>query len=183
MKIGNRPDHGFDEPLGLLSDCHRRIEHFLVVLIAITERTSGNALPQAHRAELDGALRYFATAAPRHTADEEQSLFPRLRQCSDRRAALALQQVAELERDHREADAHHRAVDLLGRRWLADGALDVNGVRELRERLTALQMIYSAHIRVEDTEIFPTAGLVLSPGQLSEVGREMAARRERPSSI
>lgn len=43
IKIGHRPDHGFDEPLGLLSDCHRRIEHFLRVLTAIEEQTRGGA--------------------------------------------------------------------------------------------------------------------------------------------
>ena len=33
LQIGAAPDHDFDEPLGLLSDCHRRIEHFLDILI------------------------------------------------------------------------------------------------------------------------------------------------------
>ena len=181
FKIGNRPDHGVDEPLGLLSDCHRRIEHFLAVLIAITERTSGGLLSAGYRAELEAALRYFATAAPRHTADEEESLFPRLRQSSDPRAARALVEVARLERDHRDADAHHRAVDELARGWLGAGSLDVHAVRELREHLTALQEMYSAHIRVEDSELFPAAGQVLTPHQLAEIGREMAERRRRPS--
>ena len=35
VRIGGRPEHGFDEPLGLLSDCHRRIERFLGVLAAV----------------------------------------------------------------------------------------------------------------------------------------------------
>jgi hypothetical protein len=39
--IGRRPDHGFDEPLGLLSDCHRRIEDFLQVLITLAEQVNG----------------------------------------------------------------------------------------------------------------------------------------------
>ena len=32
------------------------------------------------RVALESALRYFREAAPKHTADEEESLFPRLRQ-------------------------------------------------------------------------------------------------------
>ena len=36
VKIGQPVDHGFDAPLGLLSDCHRRIEKFL-----------GSSLPRA----------------------------------------------------------------------------------------------------------------------------------------
>ena len=31
IQIGQGADHSFDEPLGLLSDCHRRIEQFLGV--------------------------------------------------------------------------------------------------------------------------------------------------------
>jgi hypothetical protein len=47
IQIGQRPDHDFHEPLGLLSDCHRRIEHFLRVFIAVdsvhtAEVTLGN---------------------------------------------------------------------------------------------------------------------------------------------
>ncbi len=76
LKIGQRLDHGFDEPLGLLRDCHRRIEHFLHVLQAITREVAGGPLTEEQRAQLESALVYFATVTPRHSADEEQSLFP-----------------------------------------------------------------------------------------------------------
>ena len=79
LKIGHRPDHDFHEPLGLLSDCHRRIEHFLAVLTTIANHVDGAELRDDQRVQLAGAIAYFATAAPRHTADEEDSLFPRLR--------------------------------------------------------------------------------------------------------
>ena len=176
ITIGKPPDHTFDEPLGLLSDCHRRIEHFLHALITIDQRAVRTLTP-AEFVELEAALIYFATAAPRHTADEEESLFPRLRASSDPHAAPALEQVSRLERDHDEADAHHRAVDTLGRRWLADGALDADAALEFRGHLSALQAIYEAHIGIEDHELFPAAARVLSADQLREIGREMAARR------
>ena len=38
ISIGARPQSGFDDPLGLLSDCHRRIESFLGVLIRVVDR-------------------------------------------------------------------------------------------------------------------------------------------------
>jgi hemerythrin-like domain-containing protein len=177
ITIGSRPDHGFDEPLGLLSDCHRRIEHFLRVLVAIDERAAARPLTDAERAELQAALTYFATAAPRHTADEEDSLFPRLRESSDPDASRALEQITRLERDHDEADAHHRVVDGLGRQWLADGSLVPRAALELRAHLTALERIYERHIAVEDRELFPAAARVLSASGLREIGREMRARR------
>jgi hemerythrin-like domain-containing protein len=177
IQIGRRPDHGFDEPLGLLSDCHRRIEYFLGVLCAIGEQAAGGLLSASQRAELESALRYFATAAPKHTADEEQSLFPRLRASTDADAARALDIVARLEKDHGEAARHHSDVDVLVRRWLDAGRLDVDDVRALNDGLARLRAIYAEHIAVEDRDVFPIAGRLLSAEQLREVGREMAARR------
>ena len=177
IKIGQRPDHGFDEPLGLLSDCHRRIEHFLRVLAALAEHAAVSPLTPQQRAQLEDALRYFATAAPRHTADEEESLFPRLRECEDPGAAAALEMIDRLERDHGLAGSHHEAVDRLGRKWHAEGTLPADDLREMRERLAALQTLYSAHIAVEDTELFPAAGRLLSQERLRDIGEEMKARR------
>ena len=177
LKPGHRPDHGFDEPLGLLSDCHRRIEHFLQVLIAVHARTAGCELTPGERGELEGALRYFEVAAPRHTADEDESLFPKLRESKDPAAQDVLDTLARLERDHGTADGHHRAVDRLVRRWLAEGILDAGGTRALDGHLAALKAIYDAHIGIEDREVFPSAGRLLTADQLGEVGREMAARR------
>ena len=177
LQIGQRPDHGFAEPLGLLSDCHRRIEHLLRVLLAIDRESAGGPLAAGPRAELEAALTYFATAAPKHTADEEQSLFPRLRAASDPATIQALELLDRLERDH-NADRHHAAVDVLGRRWLAKGRLHPVEVGALRAHLAALQAIYQEHIAIEDRELFPAAARVLSSGQLIQVGLEMAARRK-----
>jgi hemerythrin-like domain-containing protein len=179
IRIGQRPDHGFDEPLGLLSDCHRRIEHFLHVLERIATRDNGGDLTPGGRADLTNAIAYFANAAPKHTADEEESLFPRLRASDDARAQEALAIIARLERDHARADAHHHVVDVIVRRWLAEGAIDAKAVTELRDRLAALRSIYEEHIGIEDRDLFPAAGRVLSSSEIHEIGREMAARRRR----
>ena len=53
-------------------------------------------LSPSEPAQLDSALTYFAVAAPKHTADEEQSLFPRLRAAHDPHAAQALDIVARI---------------------------------------------------------------------------------------
>jgi hemerythrin-like domain-containing protein len=177
INIGQQPDHSFDEPLGLLSDCHRRIEHFLGVLTAIEQQSRGGGLTDAQRAQLQGALTYFATAAPRHSADEEESLFPRLRACSDPAAHDALETVATLEREHAEADRRHQAVDSLVRRWLRKGQLTADDGGQLREHLAALTGLYERHIGIEDRELFPIAARLLSPAEIQEIGREMAARR------
>lgn len=178
IQIGQRTDHGFDEPLGLLSDCHRRIEHFLGVLATITSGAAGGPLTSEYRNALEGALRYFAVAAPKHTADEEVSLFPRLRESSDPALAGALASLGRLEHDHHEADAHHAAVDDLVRRWLANDRLEPSDRDELRERVARLHALYQEHIKVEDEQVFPAAARALDREAIEAIGGEMAARRQ-----
>ena len=177
IKINRRPDHDFDEPLGLLSDCHRRIEHFLDTLIAVHAKARDEALSANDRSALEGALQYFRTAAPRHTADEEESLFPRLRASDDPNAARALATIGGLEDDHNQANAHHDAVDTLVQRWLNAGTLAPAESAELGERLSRLRALYQRHIAVEDQELFPAAARALNEDQIGQIGREMAARR------
>ena len=175
VQIGQRPAHGFDQPLSLLSDCHRRIEHFLKVLLVLEERTGDAPLLPGLRADLEQALTYFATAAPRHTADEDESLFPRLKVASADERILDL--LARLGREHQDADLHHRAVEILGRRWLAAGRLAPGDRADLRLHLDRLRALYTQHIDLEDRELFPAAAVALSSTELEAVGREMAARR------
>jgi hemerythrin-like domain-containing protein len=179
LKIGHGPDHGFGEPLGLLSDCHRRIEHFLEVLRVIAADVAGGPLSASQREQVERSLAYFDNAAPRHTADEEESLFPRLKQSGDPAASRVCETLARLERDHAIADEHHRAVGDLVRRWLTVGVLPAGDASALGSRLAALAEIYRAHIATEDEEVFPAAARLLSPEQLREIGGEMAARRRR----
>jgi hemerythrin-like domain-containing protein len=177
IQIGGGPDHSFRQPLGLLSDCHRRIERFLGVLITVDLEASGRRLGDEYRRALEGALKYFETAAPKHTADEENSLFPRLRASGDPDAERSLALLERLEHDHEVADGHHTAVNTLVRRWLEHDRLETGDAAALREHLTALQTLYRAHIAVEDQELFPTAARVLDAPALQQIGREMAVRR------
>jgi hemerythrin-like domain-containing protein len=177
IQIGQRQDHGFDEPLGLLSDCHRRIEHFLSVLTTVADDAAGGPLAASYREALEGSLRYFAVAAPKHTADEELSLFPRLRDSRDAAAASALASLEALEHDHDEADTLQAAVDELVRRWLADDRLQPADHAQLCGHLGRLRALYERHIAIEDREVFPMAARVLDRSQVAQIGGEMAARR------
>lgn len=175
--VGERPDHGFDEPLGLLSDCHRRIEHFLNVMVVVSRQLRGAHLDDLERRALEQALRYFDISAPRHTADEEQSLFPRLRALSDSRLAAALATLDALESDHREAERLHASVARLVRQWIASDSLSADEANSLVSHLERLSAAYARHIYIEDRELFPAAAAILSAPALEQVGREMAERR------
>jgi hemerythrin-like domain-containing protein len=174
--LGRSPDHGFDEPLGLLSDCHRRIEHFLELLLKVSDQWQGRALDEHAAEAVHRALKYFAYAAPRHTADEEESLFPRMKAAARARGERT-EALERLESDHDRADPLHAQVDRLFNDWLRDGSLAPEGAAELRGVLATLRELYRGHIHVEDAEVFPLAGRLLSHAELQEVGGEMRARR------
>jgi hemerythrin-like domain-containing protein len=167
---------GFNDPVGLLTACHRRIERFLGALYRIARDREGQELEQAESDALATALRYFRHAAPHHTADEEQGLFPAMTHV-DQQASSAL---ARLEQEHRRADELHAAVDRTGSEWLRAGRLAERQAAELQTALHELSVIYREHIRVEEEEVFPLARRVLSSTDLESIGRDMAARRGVP---
>jgi hemerythrin-like domain-containing protein len=178
--IGAKPESNFSDPIGLLTDCHRRIERFLGVLVRVAAEARGGALTDEQRTALDTALRYFRDAAPKHTADEEATLFPRLRSCGRPEAHAALKQVESLEADHQRADRSHAAVDRLGREWLERGTLAPADAARLSAELAELSALYREHIALEEGSVFPAAAQLLPESDRVAMGREMAARRGLP---
>jgi hemerythrin-like domain-containing protein len=176
VQIGAKT-YSFGEPTGLLADCHRRIEMFLGTLVRLSE-CAAHPLEADARTALEASLKYFREAAPKHTADEEESLFPRLRKMQNAEVEAAIRTLDPLEREHQRADLLHGEVDRLGRKWLECGTLDPVGGQRFREYVADLASIYKEHIRIEDEVVFPVAGRVLSPGDKAEIAREMAARRK-----
>ncbi len=170
-------EHSFDTPIGLLSDCHRRIEKFLDQMIAVAEACRGGELSSSHRDALERAMRYFRQAAPLHTADEEVSLFPRLRACGNNEVADIMRLMDRLEQDHVVAAEAHTEIDALADRWLSEGVLDRPDVERLIFELHTLRSMYNGHIKLEDATLFPLAARVLPAEEVAQVGREMAIRR------
>jgi hemerythrin-like domain-containing protein len=74
-----RLDWEFDDPIGVLKDCHRKIRRSLHVLWVIADRAAGRELTSDEIAAVRSAMNCLRVDGSRHTADEEQSLFPRLR--------------------------------------------------------------------------------------------------------
>jgi hemerythrin-like domain-containing protein len=177
VQLGAKPDHGFDAPMGLLGDCHRRIEKFLAAQLEVAKQAQGGPLDDPQREALEKALRYFANAAPWHTADEEHSLFPRMRQSNDPEVHEALARLEKLEEDHRHAEAKHAEVERLTRRWLDADRLTDPDFEHLQSELQTLRQMYQQHIAFEDEQLFPLAERVLTSEQMQVMGREMAQRR------
>ncbi len=175
IHIGQK-DHNFTEPTALLSDCHRRIEMFLGWLEAAAKAGDQNLNAETARA-LTSALRYFREAAPKHTADEEKSLFPRLRQIQQPDVQSALGKLEDLEQDHRRAADLHAEVERLGALYLSKECLTKAEAESFRTAVSSLIGMYREHITVEDQFIFPIAARALSRPEQISIGMEMAARR------
>jgi hemerythrin-like domain-containing protein len=180
VQIGAGPDCGFDDPIGMLKDCHRRIERFLNILWIVADRARGRALTGEEKSAVQAAMSYFQLGGKRHTADEEESLFPRLR------AALAsdgCEEVSGLEDDHRRANKLHLTVDSLYSAWIEAGRLSSENEERLQSATIELKKLYEAHIKIEEGTVFPRAAQMLDSQTIVAIGEELRARRmELPST-
>jgi hemerythrin-like domain-containing protein len=175
VQIGAQ-SHSFSDPTGLLSDCHRRIEMFLGTLERVAS-VIDRPLANDTRPALESALRYFREAAPKHTADEEESLFPRLRQVHLPDVEGAIERLELLEQDHVLAGSLHAEVEALGQWCLATGCLESTNAEAFRKAIATLVALYKKHINVEDNFVFPLAARLLSSTDKAAIANEMAARR------
>lgn len=176
IQIGAKPDAGFDDPIGMLKDCHRRIEQFLNVLCLVIERAPGRPLTEEESAAVRAALHYFKVGGHRHNSDEEESLFPRMR--ADEESAGALKEIETLEADHRVADDLHLAVERLYAGWVEGRTLSPEEEQRLRLATQRLKELYDGHIRVEENLVFPRAAASLDKRSIAAMGEEFRARRQ-----
>lgn len=158
-----------DRPLEHLMACHRRIEERLAGMERAAEH-----LEERREEALAAFARAFAfldTSGALHTADEEESLFPRLTPLLERGERTYL---AGLEHDHTEA--HRMYAELKGLISSPEEAGEwAARVRGLVERLAAH---YRRHIASEDETLQEYAGRLLSAPALAEIAAEMRARRK-----
>lgn len=140
----------------------------------VADRATGRALTDAESAAVQSALQYFRSGGRRHNADEEESLFPRLRA----QVGLAdAKEIAGLEEDHRKADGLHAAVEGLYSAWIAAGRLSSEDDERLKSATKELRLLYEEHIVTEETIVFPRAAKLLDGGTIAAIGQEIRARR------
>jgi hemerythrin-like domain-containing protein len=174
IQIGAKPDSGFDDPIGMLKDCHRRIEHFLNILCLVVVRAHSRPLSGEETEAIHAALQYFRAGGQRHTADEEESLFPRLRAGS---AHDVLEEIQSLETDHETAGSLHAVVESLYLQWISVGSLHQPEAQQLALNTERLKELYAAHIQVEEQRVFPHAAQMLDSETVHAMGEEFRARR------
>lgn len=175
IQIGAKPDSGFDDPIGMLTDCHRRIERFLNILCVVAERAGTRALTGEESAAVQASLQYFRVGGQRHNADEEESVFPRLRASA---SPDDLHEIESLEADHKDAATLHETVEKLYASWIGTGSLSDPDQSALLLATQQLRRLYTEHIRLEEQVVFPRAARLLSPAAIDAIGQEFRTRRE-----
>ncbi|AOV17416.1 hypothetical protein BJI67_10410 [Acidihalobacter aeolianus] len=165
---------GFDDPLGLLAACHRRMESFCTTLEKLEAHVDAFGADDEARTAARRVLEYFDRAAPQHHADEEIDLLPLLEYRADTgetRAAVAAWAARTADEHGGQIVAWHRlreALVALTEKRAADPLAPSVFVSAVR-----------SHYRFEDTEVFPLANALLTPSDLVRLGHCMAERRGR----
>ena len=175
VQIGAKPDSGFEDPIGMLKDCHRRIEHFLDILCVVAERARDRSLTEEEQSAVKASLQYFHVGGERHTRDEEESLFPRLLTAAPDGAATV---IDRLTRDHCDANDLHASIDWLYTAWISARTLQRAEQADLLAQTASLRRLYADHIQIEENEVFPRASRALDSESLAAIGREFSARRQ-----
>ncbi len=121
---------------------------------------------------IQGCFRYFDTSGIMHTADEEESTFPRLR---PRLTPEQLGEIERLERDHRTADEIYERLKAVTARLRM--GVTPESVEEYREIVRQFASLYRAHIEFENTRLIAVCRANLEPEELQAISTEMKRRR------
>ena len=156
------------DAVALLLGCHQRIRHFTRMAV---ELSRGAAPAEQVGAAARSVQRYYTQALPLHEADENDSVYPRLRAAAPP-AELAAANQAMVDQ-HRGLNA--LIADLVPQ-WEAI-ALDPAQAPASGPGAQALQVAWHEHLGLEERVIFPSLRARLSPDDLAAIRQEMAERR------
>jgi hemerythrin-like domain-containing protein len=163
-----------EDAVSLLLGCHERIRHFTAVALRLAESQQAPASDRIQAAR--SVLRYYTVALPLHEADENESVYPRLKKVLlPGELADANQQMIE---QHKNIDA--TVVELIPM-WQeveqnpeAQEALS----DRLRDRTKRLSELWSAHLKLEEEQVIPALRRHLTPEDLRAIQQEMHDRRQ-----
>jgi hemerythrin-like domain-containing protein len=169
----------FDDPLGLLLKCHERIELQLATLERAAAALRDGSKDDVRRAlePVDAAVGHFAVTGARHTEDEEESLFPRLRERGAAVEPSVRAALDVLEGEHRYVEDLHEELSRLVAAISREGDRVDSEVEQFCDCVSGLVDVYRPHIRLENEVVIPAAAALLAPDEIALVGREMRARR------
>lgn len=182
MKIAAPGDHapavGFDTPLAMLAECHRRIEDRCATLQRLVPHLAARGSDRPAAEAATAVLRYFDVAAPDHHADEEQDLFPALIESVAGSDALCIRELIDgLRAEHTVFEQQWGAL-----RQVLAMVSDGRPARLDGERVEAFVQAYHRHIVREEDALLPMAARLISDAEMARIGESMQRRRRVPGA-
>jgi hemerythrin-like domain-containing protein len=165
-----------EDAVSLLLGCHERIRHFTEVGMRLAEAAHAPAQDRADAAR--AVLRYYTIALPLHEADENESVYPRLKEAlPPGELVLANQRMVD---QHADIDATVAELVPMWERIERDPQSQAEFRERLRLRTEHLRSLWNVHLALEEEQIVPAMQRYLAPEQLSGIAQEMRDRR-RPT--
>ncbi len=163
-----------EDAISLLLGCHDRIRNFTDVGMRLAQSPQAPAKDRADAAR--AVLRYYTVALPLHEADENESVYPRLRRAlPPGELAVANQQMVE------QHTAINAAVAELLPMW-QQIERQPHSHSELAERLRLqtehLRSLWNIHLALEEEQVIPAMRKYLAAEELSRIAQEMRDRRQ-----
>lgn len=165
-----------DDPIELLLACHDKIRRFTALTLKLRDHLAkcgpGTAIDAQAREAAQAILRYFNQAAPLHHDDEEQDLFPALKQLGQ---TTLTAHIARLAAKHTELTRLWQDVQ----HWLLATAAGEH--YPAPDTLNEFAGHYDAHAQSEETNVYPGAAQ-LTPSQVLQIAAAMVARRTKATT-
>jgi hemerythrin-like domain-containing protein len=170
----------FKKPLDVLFQCHHKIAANLEALIRVSETLRKKEVDDFKELfeTIDTILNHFSTAGIKHTQDEEDSLFPRMRDYSETVVSDVFDVIAQLEKQHRKAANIEASLGKMLVNMATDASPESNKLDLFCDLSESLYDLYRPHIQMENEFVFPAAAKILSDDELLAVGKEMYLRRQ-----
>ena len=163
-----------DSPIENLMACHRRIEQRLDTLVNAAGHLGSNR--SAALAAIVSSLHFLDSSGVMHTADEEGSIFPRLRQ---KLSPSEVEYVDSLEAQHGEAEAIYAELKNLAHEVVESSDLCLDSINWYRDCAERLRTLYRAHIQSEDQILTVLAKRSLDELEIAAISQEMRERRQK----
>ena len=166
-----------EDAVSLLLGCHDRIRHFTEVGERLAQSPQAPATDRAAAAR--AVLRYYTVALPLHEADENESVYPRLKRAlPPGELAHANQQMVE---QHAGIDATIAELVPMWQQIERDPQSQNELGELLRHRTGHLRSLWNAHLALEEEQVIPAMRKYLPPQDLSQIAQEMRDRRQPPT--
>ena len=174
---GSAKDAAPPGPLERLQECHVRIRHFMQLSRTLAETKDIPLVEITHAAA--EIFRFFSHALPQHEADENESVFPRLRDALPQGGLVREAAEAMVEQHHAIEELVEELLSLCAPLSRRPEHLPVLAHR-LQHVTSALDLVFAAHLLLEESVVFPAIPHLLTRAQLREMSCEMQRRRQPP---